>query len=626
MTRTANIRGLSALGANSPEELLLLVPKGHVDFSPIRCDFMEEDVFCGAAEVISRPEKHPERSMWTFTVSTDGPDLRVSFFGPHPSKTKEWFDITPGMSIYLRGTIRQFGRHHYLNGAMRVQEHLFGRIVATYKSVPRVITGERLREEIGALGKSLAARSAAVSMLHERLGSTSPGHQALNGLLKGLHMPRSLKEGELALAEARRLSVQVIIQRGVDDVCAEPQSATPLDWFDLQAMKQRLPFPLSESQDAAIEGIINEMESDRPMNAMVSGDVGSGKTIVYSLPAVAAWKLGRRVGILAPNTLLATQITNELRNFFPEVKVSLLTGDGFDGEPDGAMLVGTTALITHAKKTGWKADFLVIDEQQKFSLEQKKALTHEASNVLEATATCIPHTLGMIKHGGMKIFRLNGHAKKNLATRIVGEQERRTLAHQLQQVVAAGDRAVIIYPQLVTGEEDFRRNVLSAAEQWEKLIPGKVVILHGKLKDAEKARALELARSGEKPVVIATSIMEVGITIPRLRLGIVVSADRYGISTLHQMRGRLARDGGEGLFYPYLQFNTDDPNMSDERLAIIERLKMLEQSQDGFELAEMDAARRGYGDMLNGEGAQHGKTMTAFLGMTLTPEDFASTV
>jgi len=232
----------------------------------------------------------------------------------------------------------------------------------------------------------------------------------------------------------------------------------------------------------------------------------------------------------------------------------------------------------------------------------------------------------MIKHGGMRIFRLKGHATKNLITRVVGKQEKGTLAHQLRQVIATGDRAVIIYPQLATGEDDFRRNVLAAAQRWETLIPGKVVVLHGKMKGLEKARALDMARSGEKPVIIATSIMEVGITIPKLRLGIVVSADRYGISTLHQMRGRLARDGGDGLFYLYLPFNTDDPNMTDEQLAIIERLKMLEKSQDGFELAEMDAARRGFGDILNGDGSQHGKTSTAFLGLTLTPEDFEAVV
>lgn len=626
MAQQTKIRGLSSLGAGTPDELLLLVPKGWADYRATSCGFMEEEAFCGPAVVVNAPQKHPEKSMWTFEVNADGVSLRVSFFGPNPRMTKDWADVKPGLTLILKGVIRQYGRYLYLSNAERVPNEIFGRVVATYRSIPKVISGERLRDEIGSLLGSSAIRAVAVDKLHQRLGHASPGHGVLDALIQAMHSPLDPEESERAIEEARRLSVQAIIARGAVERAPDSRAVIPLDWFDLQAMKARLPFALSPSQEDAVEGVIEELESDKAMNAMLSGDVGSGKTIAYALPAVAAWKAGARVGILAPNTPLASQIAGELRQFFPEARIALLTGDGINGSSHGSILVGTTAMISYAERNNWKADLLVIDEQQKFGLEQKRALTHEATNILEATATCIPHTLGMIKHGGMRIFRLKGHAAKNLITRVVGEQEKSSLAHQLRQVIAAGDRAVIIYPQLATGEDDFRRNVLAAAERWETLIPGKVVVLHGKMKDAEKAKALDLARNGEKPVVISTSIMEVGITIPKLRLGIVVNADRYGISTLHQMRGRLARDGGEGLFYPYLPFNTDDPNMSDEQFAIIERLKMLEKSQDGFELAEMDAARRGFGDILNGEGAQHGKTITAFLGLTLTPEDFGAVV
>jgi ATP-dependent DNA helicase RecG len=619
----SKIRGLTSLGANSPDELLLVVPKGWADYRAKACDFLEGSAFCGLVSVLSYPQKHPEKSMWTFEAQADGVVLRVSFFGPHPRMTKDWSDVKPGVDMILKGVIRQFGRHLYLGQAVRVPDDLYGQVVPVYRSVPKVISGERLRDEIRSLMGSPSMLAMAVNKLHERLGEASPGPGVLDALLRSLHLPESPDDLERALEDARRLSVDGVITRNAPSREGHPKAVVPLDWFDLQHMKASLPFSLSESQEEAIEGIVQELESDFPMNALLSGDVGSGKTITYALPAVAAWKAGKRVGILAPNTPLAVQIAGELRQLFPHVRVGLITGEGVNGPAHDSILVGTTALISHARAKNWQADVLIIDEQQKFGLEQKKLLAHEATNILEATATCIPHTLGLIKHGGMRIFRLKGHAMKRIVTRVVGEQEKKILIQQLQTVIEAGDRAVIIYPQLATGEDDFRRNVLAAAERWEALFPGKVVTLHGRMKDAEKASALMAARTGEKPIVVSTSIIEVGITIPKLRLGIVVGAERYGLSTLHQMRGRLVRDGGEGYFYPYLGFNTDDPNMPDEKLAVIERLKVLEKTQDGFELAEMDAARRGFGDILNKEGAQHGKTGSVFLGLDLTPEDFA---
>lgn len=626
MKQPTKIRGMSSLGANTPDELLLLVPKGWSDYSEVSCQFMEDDVFCGPAIVINTPQKHPEKSMWTFDVDANGITLRVSFFGPNPRFTKDWADVKPGVHLILKGVIRQFGRYLYLSRAVRVPDDCFGRIVPVYRSVPKVISSDRLSLEIRALLENPAVRAMAVDKLHQRLGNASPGKLALDRLIQSIHNPKSVEEIKAAMEEARRLSVHAIVQRGVQRGSAgqtkDPKAVIPLDWFDLQAMKMRLPFALSQSQEDAVEGIVQELESDRAMNALLSGDVGSGKTITYALPAVAAWKTGARVGILVPNTPLASQIANEIKQLFPQAQVALLTGKNTSEKTYGSILVGTTALISYARERKWRADFLVIDEQQKFGLDQKKALTHPATNILEVTATCIPHTVGMIKHGGMRIFRLKGHTPKNIVTKIVGEQEKNALVRKLKEVIQEGDRAVIIYPQLTTGEDDFRRNVVAAAARWESIIPGKIVVLHGKMKNEEKTKALDLARSGEKPVVISTSIMEVGITIPRLRLGIVVSAERYGVSTLHQMRGRLARDGGDGFFYLYLPFNTDDPNMTDERLSIMERLKMLEQSQDGFELAEMDATRRGFGDILNSEGSQHGKTDSAFLGLKLSPEDF----
>jgi ATP-dependent DNA helicase RecG len=512
----------------------------------------------------------------------------------------------------------------YLSSAVRIQKDAFGRIVSLYKGVPKVITSERIGEEIRTLILNKNSVDNAVLILDSRLGFASPGRDDLERLLWDLHLPNSINEAEDAINYAKKLSVEAILTN-VDVASETSSSVIPLDWFYMQKMKTDLPFSLSESQNAAIESITEVLESNIPMNALLSGDVGTGKTVTYALPAVSAHNCGKRVAILVPNTPLAAQIFSELSGLFPNAKICQINGAknkcDISGNP---ILIGTTGLISFAKKHGWKADFLIIDEQQKFGLEQKKRLTHEGTNVLESTATCIPQTLGMIKHSNMQIFRLENHAKKNLVTKIVGESEKSELVEHIKLAISNGDRAVVIYPQVNTGEDDFRRNVTAAAQKWENLFPGKVCVLHGNLNDIDKAKVLDSARSGEKPVVIATSIMEVGITIPKLRVGVVVSADRYGVSTLHQMRGRLARDGGDGFFYLYMPVKIQELAQGSPQLKTIERLNALVETQDGFKLAEMDAARRGFGDILNAKSSQHGKTETAFLGLNLTPDDFQS--
>jgi ATP-dependent DNA helicase RecG len=617
------IKGMEKLGATTADELLLLAPKGWSDYRKADGN-ADGESFCGEVTVTTFPEKHPQKTMWTFVATTNSGQIKVSFFASHPNKTTDWNDINPGGKIFLKGELKQFGRHLFLASATRVPHDAMGRIVPVYKGVPKVISSDSIGSSIRSLIANKESVAAAISVLDLRLGLASPGLEMLEKLLWDLHAPLCPEEIIESMEYAKKLSVEAILING-ETPKINRASTVPLDWFHLQKMKTELPFTLSQTQELVVEGIVTALESDLPMNALLSGDVGTGKTITYILPAISANNAGRKVAILVPNTPLLAQIYSEIKSFFPEANVCQVNGGKQKCDlSTNPILIGTTGLISFAEKNNWKADFLIIDEQQKFGLEQKQRLTHDATNVLESTATCIPHTLGMIKHSNMQIFRLKSHTKKKLITKIVGEPDRQELVKHIKTAIDNGDRAVIIYPQVNTGEEDFKRNVTAAAEKWETFFPGKVCVLHGNLNDIEKAKVLDSARNGEKPVVVATSIMEVGITIPKLRVGIVVSAERYGVSTLHQMRGRLARDGGEGFFYLYMPTNINNLAKDDPKLKTIERLSALVETQDGFKLAEMDAARRGFGDILNAKNAQHGKTETAFLGLNLTPEDFQS--
>lgn len=622
-------RGFKKLGLDDPAQILLIAPKGYDDFSHYFEQVSDGHYYCGPAKVMSLPHKNFDQKFWSFNAEIEGYIVRIAFFGQFYQSsdrlpdTSDWGGVRVGRKIYVKGEFKQFGKQLYLTGSEKIPDKLFDRISPNYKSIRGVIKSDRIKELVLASMFSKAHIERAVSILKSKLDKFSPSNDWLTDHLWNLHMPSSVDEFEYAMSVSKKMSVKAIVASKTIESVHHEDASIKLDWFMLQQYKKRLPFTLSKSQDDAIEGVVEILESNQVMTALLSGDVGTGKTITYMLPAIAAYQAGKKVAVLAPNTPLAKQIADEFKECFPEIVINYITGGKKDitEEELGGIWIGTTAVISLAKKQDWKADFLIIDEQQKFSIEQKKSLTHEYTNVLEATATCIPQTLGMIKHGNMKIFRLYAHANKTIHTRIVGNEQKREVKKHIDSVIAAGDRAVIIYPQMNTDLDNYKRNVLAAAQKWEDMFPGKVVLIHGALNDIEKARALSLAKSGERPVIVATSIIEVGITIPRLRLGVVVSADRYGLSTLHQMRGRIARDGGIGHFYLLLGFDIEN-NQDDNQRKIINRLAPIVKTQDGFELAEMDAKNRGFGDILNESGAQHGKTEGLFMGLVLTETDF----
>lgn len=622
MTTDTLFKMLDKLNLSSKEDLLLLAPKGITNYKKNIEDVFEGFEYCGPAMVLDSFKKHPSKSIWQLNVDIKGVKVTISVFGNFKSIISQWGECYPYQKVYVKGTFEKFGSCLYLSGAKKVPDQHFNKIIVNYKSINKVASSDEIREAILNMIANKDTLNKAITKIQESLGEQCESYGFLEQLIWSLHVPNTENEFYEALDYAKNLSIRSLIVKKDQPKIENIDSQIILDWFDVVNMIDGLPYQLSESQLFACDGIAQELESSYAMNALLSGDVGTGKTIVYLLMAIAVQKCQKRVAILAPNLPLANQIATELGQLFPEIAYLLVTGSNkinFD-DKDNPILIGTTALISFAKKHNWKADFIVIDEQQKFSDEQKLAITHEATNTLEATATCIPKTLGLVSHGNMKVFRLKGHANKIIHTQVVGDIQKRELFNKIHEVIQEGNKVVIIYPKLNTAEEDFKNNVVAAARKWDEYFPGKVVLLHGGLSDSEKKEALDLAKSGKKPIVVSTSIIEVGITIPKLRLGIVVGADKYGVSTLHQMRGRLARDGGEGYFYIQLPYDING-RLSNGQQQTIERLRLLEQTNDGFKLAELDAHIRGFGEILKEKGAQHGKTVGVFSGINITLND-----
>lgn len=611
-------------------ELLLLCPKEHRDFRPRQWEGEDESLYCGPATLMTTLRKHDTRpNLWVGQLAIPDPNqespilVNVGLFGPYPKLIPGWEDLYKGADALFCGVVRRFGREWYLTQVQRIQPHEYGEVIPVYRSVKGMFRGAEMLPWIRYILEQKGTVQEAARILHRRLGQHSIGIERLMNLIEALHRPGSAELGEAAIESAKKLSLRAIVHRAQEPKrVVLPRSVIAIEARYVERLKARLPFALTASQHEAIGRIVEALKSETPLRGLLSGDVGSGKTIVYGLTAVAAWHAGARVAILTPNLPLAKQVYRELTQFFPDAPVHLVTGESVDAHLKG-IVVGTTALVHRAKKHEWYADYLIVDEQQKFSLAQRLAVALPETNILEATATCIPRTFGQACYGGMEVMRIYAHAKKNISSFIVGDQEKRVLLEEVQAALGRGEGVAIIYPELRTDEEDIRRNVMAAWRYWQQRYPDLTALLHGDMKDAEKDAVLEAMRTGKAKLLVTTSIIEVGITIPNLRLLIVVSADRYGTSTLHQMRGRLAREGGSGRFIMHVPFPTDTlDGLPKPKQETLERLEQLVQTNDGFELAERDARTRGFGDLLSDEDRQTGKTGSVFHGLMLEPQDF----
>ncbi|WP_018949016.1 helicase-related protein [Thioalkalivibrio sp. ALMg11] len=616
--------------AIEPAEWLLHLPKDFVDYREDDYPFGVGDRFCGLARVLTAPKakRGTRRPMWQFDVATSTLELRVTYFGKRPEHTTDWKDVKPGARILLKGTINQFGRQFVLDGAERVSPAMYGRIAARYRrgALKRAASATVAKRVAEALEDERHLERAS-ELLHERLGAASPGPAPLNQLLLALHAPDCERDGHLAIQRARQLSALSILKRRPPPVSGRPGACVAIeDWLRdraVRVLEERTGFSLSESQLKAIHGLVDALRRDQPTRALISGDVGSGKTLPYLALAVLAHTAGARVAVMIPNGVLAEQVFRECQEVFPRVNATLVSKGGLKGDRDTGLLIGTTAISAYAKRSGWRADVLILDEQQKLGLTQKQQVMHEDTNVIEATATCIPMTMGQIKHGDMDIYRLKPHTEKDIRSYILGEQDRARLVDHIEKEMAEGRRCAVIYP-IRNQDTERKRSVIHAAEAWAERFPGQVACLHGQMTQEEKTAILQGVRDKDTPLLVASSIIEVGVTIPDLSTLIVVDAGRYGTSTLHQMRGRLVRQGGKGFFFMLPGVDTRNSDaLTDGQVTTLERLSLLLRTQDGFELAELDMAQRGFGDLFSEEAEkQHGATQAPFYGLKLTPEDF----
>ncbi|ART57246.1 hypothetical protein CBP36_19595 (plasmid) [Acidovorax carolinensis] len=620
---------LKRLGFTSLAECLLSVPKEYVDCTRpltrvLPANIGQQQYLILSVQDIKLFDKSGAstrnwRQVFRATMGTSdetGQRVEVTFFGNcWPCKEVERGDL-----VHVHGTlVFGYGRLS-LDRPSFVEPQSRGVITALYRGKPGQVSGESL-----ALGVSRALHRIedAECLLLAQAGLRESEFLSRTGVtgqefLRRLHQPTSLKEGEAACDLARELSVEAIIRKAAAAKTRPPvaTSAIPISRDFVQTLISELPFPLTADQVTAINEIVSDLRSAFPMRRLLSGDVGTGKSITFMVPAAAAYDAGAEVAILAPSQLVVSQLARELREMFPGLPVCEVMAGGKIGD---GICVGTTALLKAAAKAKRTFDIVITDEQHKFGVDQKLALVAKRTNVLEATATAIPRTLAMVHFGGMDFSVLRTcPVAKRIQTRITKDDDIDRVDAFIHKVIAQKGQVAVIYPRVADEAETPDEgpgmvSVIEAGEAWSQAFPGRVGVLHGKLSTEEKAQVIQGMHAGQFDILVSSLVIEVGVTLPSLKVMLVNNPERFGVSQLHQLRGRVARKGGSG----YMFLHASGPLQDDA----MERMRLLCECADGFELAERDMDSRGFGDVEDDSESQTGSTRTLFWGARITHQE-----
>ncbi len=434
-----------------------------------------------------------------------------------------------------------------------------------------------------------------------------------------LHFPDS---PELLEEARRRLGFEEVFELTLTallikhDALQEKALAVPFKEQLAKDFVSHLPFTLTDDQRRVIWQLYQDMQREQPMNRLVEGDVGSGKTVVATMAALMAMEQGYQVAFMAPTELLARQHADTIFKLLQPLgyaeQVSLLVGGMKPAQKRQAhehiasgkvrFVVGTHALIQE-KVNMDKLGLVVIDEQHRFGVEQRKKLQVKAGHmphVLSMTATPIPRSLALTLYGELDISVIAAKPSNRLPiiTKLASPNSRSTLYKKVDEQIAAGRQVFVVCP--LVNESKAMTDVKSAEQVYKTLSKvdfkhRRVGLLHGKMKADDKSKVMQDFIDKKYDILVATTVIEVGVDVPNATVMLIENADRFGLAQLHQLRGRVGRSEHQGYCYPIL---------SDSK-APSKRLRAFERTSDGFRLSELDLELRGpgaiYGTLQHGE-------------------------
>lgn len=598
---------------NSISDLIEFLPYRHEDFSQI---VKISDIRPGKVTIEAKCEKIETRPVrrglriTTATLADSTGKLQAVWFNQPYRETQ----LKSGESFFFSGEFEfNYNRYQLTNpSAEKVSEMPIqtDRILPIYRSIRGLKTPlvRKIISELKPLIAQLPETLPPEIIEKEKLLSRSQS-------IMSMHFPKEMED----IAKAReRLAFEELFELTLASQLNRQDNAKLHGWvipFNqplILDFVKKLPFQLTNAQRLASWEIIKDMENPTPMNRLLQGDVGSGKTVVAGLVACQVAKFGFQTAIMAPTEILASQhgetLTKLLKPF--GISVGLLTGSVkgaaratlYEQISNGSVdvVVGTHALIQKTVNFN-KLGFVVIDEQHRFGVNQRQQLLGKSEHLphlLAMTATPIPRSLQLTVFGELDISILNELPKGRLPikTKIWSPNSRAQLYEQIDKEITSGRQAYVICSLIEDNPDNEQKSVKAEHVKLQNSIfkHRRIGLLHGKLKPAEKDEIMQKFSNGEYDILVSTTVVEVGVDVPNATVIIIENADHFGLSQLHQLRGRVGRSIHQS--YCYLVSSTSAKPT--------ERLRHLEKSNDGFYLAEVDLKLRGPGEIYGR--AQHG--------------------
>ncbi|MBI2473321.1 ATP-dependent DNA helicase RecG [Candidatus Uhrbacteria bacterium] len=601
---------LRALGMRSVRDLLWYLPFRYDDFSRI----------CGAGQVkagdtvtvmgtlqslTSRPAKKRGLKIIEGMIADETGKLSVIWFNQSYLEKS----LSVGMKLSLAGRVDNRMGLSLLNPVIERSAHTgthTGRIVPIY-GLTGTLTMRRLRDGMKA---ALPAADEYSDWVPAKI-IESEGYPSLAQALRDIHFPSSKQDLESAISRLKFDELflhQLLFARVRSERSQKSALPIPFDESFLKAFVQSLPFNLTIAQRKAIWEIVQDLEKDHPMNRLLEGDVGSGKTVVAAAAAASVLHAGERVVYLAPTEILASQQQAALMRLLNE-PVGLLTRTqhkvGMEPIAKETLIsqinmgqvkcvVGTHALLQDQVNFS-DVRLVIVDEQHRFGVEQRHALLQTeglAPHLLSMTATPIPRSLALTIYGDLDLSILNQmpEGRKPVATAVVLESQRRGMWSHVHEQIKQGQQVFVVCPLIDPSDTLGVKSVTEVAKEL-KNGPLKTVssaTLHGRLKSDEKEKIITAFRDGEIDLLVSTTVVEVGVDIPNANVMVIIGAERFGLAQLHQLRGRVGRSDIQSYCYLLPEQLSGTTEM---------RLRAMEQTTDGFKLAQKDLELRGAGNV-----------------------------
>ena len=599
------------LGILTLSDLLCHYPRRYLDFSkPYSIAEAPSDTECVVkAEVFAKPGGRilpGGRRMERITAGDDVSSLEVTWFN-NPYAVQK---LELGQEYYFQGIVTGgMLRRQMVNPQVRTDAQVASSpFEAVYPQTEGLTSS--------AIAKCVRQLLPHVELLPDPL---PPGMLKKYRLLpkadavRAIHCPASEEE---AFAARRRLIYEelLVLQLGIGRMKNHGAASTgaPMQKADASPFWDSLPFSPTGAQRRAVEEILTDMAGETSMNRLLQGDVGSGKTLVAAAAIWACIRAGYQAALLAPTEILASQHAENLNRLLSPfgMRVALLTGGMKaaarrttlaairDDEAD--LIVGTHAILSEGVDFA-RLGLAVVDEQHRFGVRQRGLLAEKAANphLLVMSATPIPRTLGLLMYGDLDISILDElpPGRKPVKTRCITGKKRADLYGFLDREIGAGRQVYIVCPAI----EDAGGSGLNAVKSYyediaKALLPDRRVgLMHGRLKPKEKAEVMEDFKAGRLDALVSTTVIEVGVDVPNATVMVIENAERYGLSALHQLRGRVGRGAAESWCF----LVSDNASESVQK-----RLRFLCSTSDGFAVAQYDLETRGPGDFFGSR--QHG--------------------